>query len=65
MPHNIKTSVDNIGICNFCYKKLRPIKNFTPTVGAGKVKYVVAPFFYNYVNTNASLHSFNKYKTKG
>lgn len=52
MPYDIYTSVDTIGICNFCYKKLRPIKNLTPTIGVGKVKYVVSPFFYNYEMKN-------------
>ena len=48
IPNNTYTSIDGIGICNFCYKKIRPIKNLTPTIGQGKVRYIVSPFYYNY-----------------
>lgn len=45
--YEIKVKSENLGICQYCYSKLIPVKYVTPFSASKSVDYVICGFFYD------------------
>ncbi len=46
-PRHIQKSINNLGICTECFKKIEPVPLFNPIEGVGKVSYFISGYYYN------------------